>query len=210
VLVVGAGNSGSDIAVDLAAGGAGQVWLSVRRPPCVVPRQALGIPAQVAAIGLHRLPPAVADACAALERRAFIGRLDAQGLPGHRNPVFTRRRREGTLPILDYGFVARLREGAFRVVPGVEGFAGGRVVLEGNGSVSPDAVIAATGYRPALDALVGHLGLLDSRGDPRVHGGVADPAVPGLHFTGLRNPITGALRELRSEAAGISLAVQSR
>jgi putative flavoprotein involved in K+ transport len=95
VLVVGAGNSGSDIAVDLAAGGAGQVWLSVRRAPCVVPRQALGVPAQVAAIGLHRLPPLVADAFAALERRAFIGRLDAQGLPGHRNPVFSRRRREG-------------------------------------------------------------------------------------------------------------------
>jgi putative flavoprotein involved in K+ transport len=209
VLVVGAGNSGSDIAVDLAAGGAGQVWLSVRRPPCVVPRQALGVPAQVAAIGLHRLPPAVADVFAALERRAFIGTLDAQGLPGHRNPVFSRRRREGTLPILDYGFVARLRDGAFRVVPGVEAFAGGRVVLEGGGAVSPDAVIAATGYRPALEVLVGHLGLLDSRGDPRVHGGAADPAAPGLYFTGFRNPITGALRELRSEATAISGAIQS-
>jgi putative flavoprotein involved in K+ transport len=210
VLVVGAGNSGSDIAVDLAAGGAGQVWLSVRRPPCVVPRQALGVPAQVAAIGLHRLPPAVADTFAALERRAFIGRLDGEGLPGYRNPVFSRRRREGTLPILDFGFVARLRDGAFRVVPGVEGFAVGRVVLAGGVSVSADAVIAATGYRPALEALVGHLGLLDAHGVPRVHGGDADPALPGLHFTGFRNPITGALRELRSEAAGIARAVQSR
>jgi putative flavoprotein involved in K+ transport len=176
----------------------------------VVPRQVLGVPAQVAAIGLHRLPPPVADIVAALERRAFIGRLDAQGLPGHRNPVFSRRRREGTLPILDFGFVARLREGAFRVVPGVEGFAGGRVVLEGGGAVSPDAVIAATGYRPALDPLVGHLGLLDVRGAPRVHGVATDPAQPGLYFTGFRNPITGALRELRSEAAGIARAIQSR
>jgi putative flavoprotein involved in K+ transport len=208
VLVVGAGNSGSDIAVDLAAGGAEQVWLSVRRPPCVVPRQALGIPAQVAAIGLHRLPPAVADVFAALERRAFIGRLDAQGLPGLRNPVFSRRRREGTLPILDFGFAARLREGAFRVVPGVEALRGGWALLEGGGSVSPDVVIAATGYRPALDPLVGHLGLLDSSGNPRVHGGVTDPAAPGLYFTGFRNPITGALRELRSEAAAIALALE--
>jgi putative flavoprotein involved in K+ transport len=204
VLVVGAGNSGSDIAVDLAAGGAETVWLSVRRPPCVVPRQALGVPAQVAAIGLHRLPTPVADALAALERRAFIGRLDDQGLPGYRNPVFSRRRREGVLPILDFGFVARLREWAFRVVPGVEGFAEGRVVLDGDRSVSPDAVIAATGYRPGLEPLVGHLGLLGARGDPRVHGASADPAAPALHFTGFRNPITGALRELRSEAAGIA------
>jgi putative flavoprotein involved in K+ transport len=178
-------------------------------PPSVVPRQALGVPAQVAAIGLRRLPPAVADVFAALERRVCIGRLDAQGLPGHRNPVFSRRRREGTLPILDYGFVARLREGAFRVVPGVEGFAGGRVVLEGGGSISPDAVIAATGYRPPLDPLVGHLGMLDSHGAPRIHGGAADPIVPGPYFTGFRKPITGALRELRSEARAIARALES-
>ena len=46
VLVVGAGNSGSDIAVDLARGGAREVWLSVRSAPGLVPRQALGLPAQ--------------------------------------------------------------------------------------------------------------------------------------------------------------------
>ncbi|MEP6640768.1 MAG: NAD(P)/FAD-dependent oxidoreductase, partial [Gaiellales bacterium] len=124
-------------------------------------------------------------------------------------PVFGRHRREGALPILDFGFVVRLREGAFRVVPGVEGFAGGRVVLEGERAVPADAVIAATGYRPALEPLVGHLGVLDPHGDPRVHGAGADPAAPGLHFTGFRNPITGALRELRSEATAIARAVQS-
>ena len=70
-------------------------------------------------------------------------------------------------------------------------------------------MIAATGYRPALGPLVGHLGLLDSRGDPRVHGGAADAAVPGLHFIGFRNPITGALRELRSEATAIARALES-
>lgn len=210
VLVVGAGNSGSDIALDLAAGGARQVWLSVRRPPCLVPRQVLGVPAQVAALGLHRLPTPVSDRLAALERRAFIGRLDAHGLPGIRNPVFSRRRREGVLPILDAGFVSGLREGAFRIVPGVEAFAGKRVVLEGDRSVAPDAVIAATGYRPALEALVGHLGLLDRRGAPCVHGADTDPAAPGVHFTGFRNPITGALRELRYEATAIAQRVQSR
>jgi len=31
-----------------------------------------------------------------------------------------------------------------------------------------------------------------------------------VHFTGFRNPITGALRELRYEATAIAQAVQSR
>jgi putative flavoprotein involved in K+ transport len=209
VLVVGAGNSGSDIAVDLADWGAREVWLSVRRAPCVVPRQALGVPAQVAGIALHRLPPPLSDAFAAMERRAFIGNLGSQGLPGLRNPVFSRRRREGTLPILDAGFAMHLRDGAFRIVAGVEGFAGARVLLEGERFVSPDVVIAATGYRPGLEPLVGHLGLLGPRGEPRVHGAATDPAAPRMYFTGFRNPITGALRELRRESIAIARAVQS-
>ena len=37
--------------------------------------------------------------------------------------------------------------------------------------VEADAIIAATGYRRGLEPLVGHLGVLDERGLPRVHGG---------------------------------------
>src|SRR4051794_37839261 len=42
----------SDIALDLARGGASRVWLSTRAAPGLVPRQALGLRAQVAAIPL--------------------------------------------------------------------------------------------------------------------------------------------------------------
>ncbi len=47
VLVVGAGNSGAEIAVDLVEGGASRVWLSVRTPPNIVRRDRLGVPSQV-------------------------------------------------------------------------------------------------------------------------------------------------------------------
>src|ERR1700744_4612251 len=47
VLVVGAGNSASDIAVQLADNGAAKVWLAVRTPPHLV-RRAMGpIPSAV-------------------------------------------------------------------------------------------------------------------------------------------------------------------
>ena len=48
--------------------------------------------------------------------------------------------------------------------------------------------------------------MLGTDGLPLRHGGAAHPAVPGLHFTGFRNPITGALRELRFEAGAIARA----
>jgi hypothetical protein len=43
-------------------------------------------------------------------------------------------------------------------------------------------VVAATGYTTGLEPLVGHLGVLDGRGVPLVHGGPA--AAPGLRFIG--------------------------
>ena len=67
--------------------------------------------------------------------------------------------------------------------------------------ISPDIVIAATGYHTGLEPLVGHLGVLDGRGLPRARG--------GLWFTGFQNPISGALRELRFEAPAIARAVCS-
>ena len=55
VLVVGTGNSGAEIAVDLVDGGAARVRLSVRTPPNIVRRDRFGIPAQVLGIVLGKL-----------------------------------------------------------------------------------------------------------------------------------------------------------
>jgi len=206
VLVVGPGNSGTDIALDLARGGAREVWLSVRSPPGLVPRQALGLPAQVAALALAPAPRPLADAIARLERRLFIGDLSAQGLPVRGEGVFTRHARRSVLPILDHGFARAVRSREIAVVPAVEAIDGDEVALRGGARLRPDAIVAATGYRPALVPLVGHLGVLGPDGLPLHHGGAVHPGVPGLHFTGFRNPITGALRELRFEAAAIAQA----
>jgi putative flavoprotein involved in K+ transport len=201
VLVAGAGNSGSDIALDLLRGGARHVCVAVRTPPGIVPRQALGLPAQVAAIPLSHTPALLADAVAGLERRLLIG--DA-GLGRAPEGVFRRHRRQGVLPILDHGFAAAVKAGEIPIVPAVEALAADGARLHGGAHAHADAIVAATGYRPALRGLVGHLGVLDDAGLPLRHGGDAHPDVPGLHFTGFRNPITGALRELRFEAAAIA------
>jgi hypothetical protein len=74
-----------------------------------------------------------------------------------------------------------------------------RDVLLADGSrIQPDAVIAATGYSRGLEPLVGHLGVLDDRGVPRVHGGPA--AAPGLRFIGYA-PRPGQIGHMGREAA---------
>ncbi len=57
------------------------------------------------------------------------------------------------------------------MVGAVVAFDGADVVLADGARVAPDAVIVAAGYRNGLEPLVGHLGVLDDRGRPRVRGG---------------------------------------
>jgi putative flavoprotein involved in K+ transport len=71
-------------------------------------------------------------------------------------------------------------------------------------------VVAATGYRRGLEALVGHLGVLDDRGRPVVHGRRAYASAPGLHFIGFTNPVSGMFREIAIDARRIASTLSAR
>ena len=86
VLVVGAGNSGAEIAVDLADGGAADVMLAVRTPPSIVRRDTLGLPSQVLGIATAHLPVPVVDRIAGTIRRISIPDLTPHGLPAPARP----------------------------------------------------------------------------------------------------------------------------
>ena len=79
------------------------------------------------------------------------------------------------------------------------------VELDDDTRAEPDALIAATGYRSALEPLVGHLGVLDERGLPVVADGHS--VAPGLRFVGFvpRPAQLGLLgTEARRAARGIA------
>lgn len=210
VLVVGTGNSGAEIAVDLVEGGAGEVSLAVRTPPNILRRDLAGFPTQVLSVLFRYLPPALADPTAAAIRRITVGDLTRHGMPSSSRGVYTRAREDDLIPILDVGLIDMLKGGRIRVVPAVERFEGSDVVLAGGRRLSPGAVIGATGYGRGLEPLVGHLGLLGAKGRPIVHGPVTHPGAPGLHFIGYTNPISGNLRELGIDARRIARAVAGR
>ncbi|NKY38217.1 flavin-containing monooxygenase [Cellulomonas septica] len=204
VLVVGVGNTGAEIAVDLVEGGAGRVRLAVRTPPHIVRRSNLGWPAQGTGIVVRHLPVPLVDATARLIARVEVPDLSAHGLPRPTTGLYSRVH-EGSVPLQDVGLIAGVQSGAIEPVAAVESFEGSKVVLADGTRVEPDVVIAATGYRRGLEPLVGHLGVLDERGLPRAHG--PRPARPGLYFTGYTNPISGMFRELRIDAERIARAV---
>ncbi|MFK4273630.1 NAD(P)/FAD-dependent oxidoreductase, partial [Streptomyces milbemycinicus] len=90
------------------------------------------------------------------------------------------------------------------VVSAVDSFDQDNVVLADGSRISPEVLIAATGYRRGLEELVGHLGVLDDRGRPLPHGRRTLKSAPGLHFTGYTNPISGMLREMAIDARKIA------
>jgi len=193
VLVVGAGNSGAEIATDVADGGASRSRLSVRTPPQIVRRATAGVPAQLLGMAIRHLPPDWVDPITKAQRRISIPDLSAQGLPRPEHGVRTAFIATGTTPILDVGIVAAIKSGRVEVVAAVKGFDGADVLLADGSRIAPDAVIVATGFRPGLEALVGHLGVLGPRGLPTKTDG--EPVLPGLWFVGFVPTLGGQLRE---------------
>ncbi|WP_330339294.1 flavin-containing monooxygenase [Streptomyces sp. NBC_00557] len=206
VLVVGVGNTGAEIAVDLVEGGAARVRLAVRTVPHIVRRSTLGWPAQYSGVLVRRLPVRFVDRLSRLQARAALPDLSAHGLPRPDTGLYSRVK-EGAIPVQDVGLIDAVRGGRVEIVAAVDSFEDGKVVLADGSRIEPDAVIAATGYTRALEGLVGHLGVLDERGRPLAHGGRTPAGAPGLYFTGYTNPISGMLRELARDAGKIAKAV---
>lgn len=204
VLVVGSGNTGAEIAVDLVEGGAARVRLSVRTPPNILPRETGGVPAQVTGILMRHLPANVADPIVEATRRVTVGDLSPYGMPPAPRGAFTQAVEDDVVPILDVGLIEMLKRGKVEVVAAVEAFDGSDVALRGGERIAPDSVIACAGYRRALEPLVGHLGLIGDKGRPVVHGARTHPEAPDLHFIGYTNPISGMFREFGIDARRIA------
>lgn len=196
VLVAGAGSSGFEIAHDLAHGGVRSVRLAVRTPPNILPRSVAGLSGDPAVALLRRLPPRVADVAVRPLRSLVIGDLSTVGLPTPTEGPFSRlsRPHDAGPAVVDREVVDDLRSGRIHVVPAVERFLQDRVCLADGTGLRVDAVVAATGLRPALEPLVGHLGVLDDAGLPTAED--ETPALPGLRF------VNFSMRPLLLAAAG--------
>jgi putative flavoprotein involved in K+ transport len=209
VLVVGGGNTGAEIAVDLVEHGAERVRLAVRTPPHILRREVYGLPATVGGVLMRHVPPRIADMLVEPTRRASVPDLSHKGLPNPGKGLFERATR-GEIPILDVGLVDAVLAGQVEPVAAVTGFDGASVLLADGNVITPEVVIAATGYRRGLEPLVGHLGVLDPSGRPLVHGRHTDANAPGLHFIGYTNPVSGMFREIAIDARRIARALGPR
>jgi len=203
VLVVGAGNSGAEIATDLSRNGAAYVALSIRTPPPVVPRDPFGLPVQCTSMLLSALPPAIANRVGWATARLALGDLTRYGMPaGDFAPYSTRR-----IPLIDVGFVDAIKRGRVKVRPALDRLTQAGAVFADGTSEPFDAIIAATGFTTGLESLIDVPGVLSDLGEPR--GTSGEPtAQPGLYFVGFTHSLRGHLFEANRAARRLARNVE--
>lgn len=191
VLVVGMGNTGAEIALDLAENGA-CVALAVRSPVNIVRRDVLGRPTQKTSILLGRLPPTLGDAMARMLRDLTVGNLRRLGLRTAPESPLRQLRVAGKTPVVDIGTLAAIRRGQIRVHPGIERFSEQGVHFADGSSAAFDGVIMATGYQPDIARLFPATEIpLDDRGLPAETVGQGPRG--GLCFVGFDTRQAGGL-----------------
>jgi len=206
VLVVGMGNTGAEIALDLAENGA-QPTLSARSPVNLVRRDVLGRPTQLTAIMLSRLPLRLADALARILRDLTVGDLQRYGLTTSATSPLRQLREEGRTPVIDVGTLALIKAGRIGVKPGLQTLtAQGARFVDGS-QEDYEAVILATGYRPAIQALFPAARVpLGLKGMPA--GVIGEGELRGVYFVGFDVTQSGGmLRSIALQAHEVAAAI---
>jgi hypothetical protein len=201
VLVVGAGNSGAEIALDLLERGA-QPSICIRGPIHVVGRDVGPVPSLDIAIAMEPMPAWFRNAAMRAASIARYGDLRKWGIHRPKRGMLTQIT-QGRIPLIDVGTIAAIKRGQIDVLPGIASF-GARSVRFVNDEERPiDAVVLATGYRTALPELLPSLrSVFDAKGLPPAVPCV--PEAPGLYFVGFENPSTGLLRAISRRAAEVA------
>ena len=183
VLVVGAGNTGCDIAVE-AAQQANRCWHSARRGYWYAPKYAFGRPAdqvndQILAM---RIPLRLRQWLFHKTMKMTVGDLTRFGLPKPDHRVYE------THPLVNSQLVYYVGHGGITPVPDVKHFGRNEVVFTDGRTAEPDLVIMATGYLPRFEFLSPELLSVDASGRPRLALQMLSRTHPTLAVVGLLQP----------------------
>jgi len=183
VLVVGIGNSGLDIAADLAIN-AEHVYIAARSPVLIMPRMMWGVPSGRTArkIAKPYIPWWLQRRLFIALCRVFHGRMEDWGL---RTPT-TR-----THPASSSTFMAHVAYRRITCLPGITSVNGRTVTFSNGTQIEVDTIIAATGYGVHLPFLSPEVSPVKGK-RIEVFERVVHPSWPDLFFVGFFNVSGGA------------------
>ena len=197
VLVLGIGNSATDIAVE-SSRVADETYLAMRRGAHILPKFIFGVPTDhLTDSVVARMPLGVQQAAMAAMLRVAQGKVTDYGLPQPDHAVLHAH------PTVSDDLLTRLGHGDIHVKPNIDRFEGSKVFFVDGSAAEVDTVVYCTGYKvtfPFFDERV--VRAEDNHID--LYRRVVDPEHPGLYFIGLIQPLGAImpLAEVQAEWVG--------
>jgi dimethylaniline monooxygenase (N-oxide forming) len=193
VVVLGIGNSATDIAVE-SSRVAQETYLAMRRGAHIVPKFMFGRPTDhLTDSPLARGPFELQKRAMKLMLRLSVGKVTDYGLPQPDHDVLEAH------PTVSDDLLTRLGHGDLVVKPNIDRFEHGKVFFADGTTVEADVVIYCTGYKVSFPFLAEEIVRADDN-HVNLYRRVVSPDHPGLYFVGLIQPI-GAIMPLAEEQA---------
>nr|XP_043637285.1 probable indole-3-pyruvate monooxygenase YUCCA5 [Erigeron canadensis] len=146
VLVVGCGNSGMEVSLDLSNHNA-KPSMVVRSSVHVLPREILGKSTfDVAMILMKWLPLWLVDKLMLIFAWLILGSTQKHGIKRPSLGPIQLKQKHGKTPVLDIGAFERIRSGHIKIVPGIKKFHKTSVEFINGEFLEIDSVVLATGY----------------------------------------------------------------
>jgi cation diffusion facilitator CzcD-associated flavoprotein CzcO len=200
VLVIGMGNTGAEIALDLSERGA-RVRISIRNGVHIVPRDLFGIPIQLVAILATRvLPSAASETLFPHILDLALGDLSEHGIRRPKDGILRQVETSAKIPVIDVGTVRKISEGTIRIEPGISTITEDGAIFCGGGEGKFDAIILATGYRPNYRSFL----QADGSKNPTDYAPARQGTDSTIYFVGFKNSVSGLLRQISKEAVQVA------
>ena len=199
VLVVGMGNTGAEIALDLAENDI-DVTAAIRSPICIVPRDVNGRPVQLTAKMLAKIPFGLGDWLGTQIRRFIIGDLTKYGVPLSTVHPTVQLRETGKTPVVDIGTAQAFKDGKIKAQRDIASFTEEGVLFKNGDQQAFDYIILATGYHANLEEFIPEITpFLDKYRLPKSP--IGEGALKNLFFIGFDNyQLGGILGIIQSES----------
>ena len=190
-LVIGMGNTGAEVALDLAEQGV-ECAISVRSEINVVPRDLNGRPTQLTAKTLDKIPFGLGDWLGIQIRKFYYGDLTKYGLKTSKLAPVVQLKETGKTPVIDLGTIQKIKEGEIKVIGDIQSFQSDGVILKDGSLEKFDAIILATGYKAKVEEFIpGIESFLDQYRVPKQV--IGEGEFKGLYFVGFDNYKLGGI-----------------
>ncbi|XP_071713590.1 probable indole-3-pyruvate monooxygenase YUCCA3 [Rutidosis leptorrhynchoides] len=193
VLVVGCGNSGMEVSLDLCHHNAFPSMV-VRSSVHVLPREFSGKSTfELASRLMKWFPVKMVDKVLLFLARCTLGNLEKYGIKRPLMGPIELKNTKGKTPVLDIGALQKIKAGKIQIVPGIKKFSRGSVEFMNGANLEIDSVILATGYCSNIPSWLKESDLFTKEGMPKMPFPDGWKGKSGLYAVGFsRRGLSGA------------------